>query len=181
MPEADSSNQRLGYTIDLLKLEVSLFWQRSLFFWGFSAASLVAYGVLSDKGHKGLTVAVSCFGLICSIAWSLVNRGSKYWNENWLTKAQALEREAFGTDLFSREEKPREPSSWLSGQPIAVTKVTIALSDFAILLWLVLGYTAVLAAGWSWRVLLLLFVTIAWAAAMIAKARRPTSKFDSKN
>jgi len=57
--------------------EIELFWKRSLFFWGFIASAFVGYATLV-KEHLALAVLIACFGFVCSVAWSLVNRGSKY-------------------------------------------------------------------------------------------------------
>jgi hypothetical protein len=69
----------LEYAPDVRKFEIGLFWRRSLFFWGIIGAAFVAYGVLINQADKDFALAVACFGLVCSIAWMLQNRGSKYW------------------------------------------------------------------------------------------------------
>ncbi|WP_438941069.1 RipA family octameric membrane protein [Desulfogranum marinum] len=52
-----------------------------MFFWGFIASAFVGYA--SVVLHKpALAVVIACFGFVCSVAWSLVNRGSKYWQSS---------------------------------------------------------------------------------------------------
>jgi hypothetical protein len=68
--------------VEARKLELQLFWTRSLFFWGFIAVTFAAYGQLPDKSPY-LSEIAACFGLVCSVAWSLSNRGSKFWYESW--------------------------------------------------------------------------------------------------
>jgi len=46
-----------------------------------------------------LAVLIACFGFVCSVAWSLVNRGSKYWQENWEFIVEGNEGDITG-DLF---------------------------------------------------------------------------------
>ena len=58
---ADEQKKKiLEYAADVRKFEISLFWQRSLFFWGFIGAAFVAYGVLIKLSDKDNALAVSC-------------------------------------------------------------------------------------------------------------------------
>jgi hypothetical protein len=135
-------NKETGKSTDLVKrfevslqtrnLEIDLFWKRSLFFWGFISAAFIAYAALRQSE---LRIVVACFGMVCSCAWTLVNRGSKYWQENWETKVEHNETPIVGA-LFSKEEK-RQPHKgwWLSGRQYSVSKLAIALSDYISVLW----------------------------------------------
>jgi hypothetical protein len=72
----------------LPKFEIDLFWKRSLFFW-FIAAAFVAYATLiksETNADKDLPFIIACFGLVYNFAWTLGNRGSKYWQEAWEQK-----------------------------------------------------------------------------------------------
>jgi hypothetical protein len=129
----------LKYAADVRKFEIGLFWQRSLFFWGFIGAAFVAYGVLIDKNDKDFALAVSCFGLICSFAWTLQNRGSKYWQEAWEQKVNVVEDCVLKARLFSNIE-PVEDKGWFGAARFSVSKLAIALSDFTVLIWLVLAW-----------------------------------------
>jgi hypothetical protein len=120
---------------DVRKFEIGLFWQRSLFFWGFLSAAFVAYGVLNATSDAGARLAVACFGLVCSVAWTLLNRGSKYWQEAWEQKTDRKEIDVLGEKLFARIE-PVKPKFWvLRGRRYSVSKLLIALSDFVVLIW----------------------------------------------
>ncbi len=114
--------------------EIELFWKRSLFFWGFISASFVGYASLI-KDNESLAVLIACFGFVCSVAWGLVNRGSKYWQENWETIVADIEDEVTGS-LFKERGVNEKKSGWLSSRKFSVSRVTIALSDFTILIWL---------------------------------------------
>jgi hypothetical protein len=85
-------------------LEIGLFWQRSVVFWGFTAAAFVGVATSLEK-HPRLALLLSCFGLVCSVCWSLANRGSKYWYEAWETKVHR-EEHAIGGPLFGKIEPP---------------------------------------------------------------------------
>ena len=123
--------------------EIELFWKRSVFFWGFIGLSFVAYATLMKFDDFFLAVFIACFGFVCSVAWTLVNRGSKFWQENWETKVSDVEDDITGS-LFKIIESRSNKGIWLSSRRFSVSKVTIALSDFTIFMWfLLLLYPAV--------------------------------------
>lgn len=129
------AERALAFAVDTRKFEIERFWQRSLFFWGFIAAAAVAYSsnAFNEDGRAKLVVA--CFGTVCSLAWTLSNRGSKYWQEAWEAKVERLEQEALGLRLFSRIE-PRQDKGFWGASRFSVTKLAIALSDFTLLIWM---------------------------------------------
>jgi len=129
----------LEYAADVRKFEVERFWQRSIFFWGFIAAAFVAYAQSAGKGD--LAFLIACFGLVCSIAWTLQNRGSKYWYEAWEKKVESVENEVLGVNLFNNRE-PRDPKGFWGARTFSVTKLAIALSDFTALTWIALAVKA---------------------------------------
>ena len=124
---------------DTRKLEIGLFWQRALFFWGFIASAFVGYATLNRYGSRRLALAVACFGFVCSFAWSLANRGSKYWQENWEARAKNLDVAVLGKAVFGVPEK--EPTGlgwWLRPRRFSVSRLATALSDFTVLMWFAL-------------------------------------------
>lgn len=122
---------------DNRKLEIQLFWQRSLFFWGFVAAALVGY-LSALKDASPVAVVFALFGLVCSIVWSQGNRGSKYWQEYWEKKVNILQHHTTGNIFYDR--RPTTPTLWdvFAGRRISVSKLTMALSDFTVFLWFLL-------------------------------------------
>jgi hypothetical protein len=160
-----------------LRAEISLFWQRSLFFWGFIAASFVAYGVLIKDSDKDLAFAVSCFGFVCALAWTLANRGSKYWQVAWEKKLQSVEKTVLGSEICSRIEKNTD-RGWWGAARYSVTRLTIAMSDFTVLVWIALAIKASpIAQDVSpncYRIGLIV-VTVVYVAAVLFGARSSTS------
>jgi hypothetical protein len=75
-PEA----QRFDVAVQVRNFEIDLFWKRSVFFWGFIASAFIGYAALR-KDSPNLALLIACFGMVCSCAWTLLNRGSKYWQE----------------------------------------------------------------------------------------------------
>ena len=169
----DQMREILKQASDIRKFEIDLFWKRSTFFWGFIAGSFIAYANLDKATEADARIAVSCFGFVCSWAWTLQNRGSKYWQEAWETKLNAVEFQALGAGLFSNTE-PRKSMPWpeaiFGARRFSVSGLTIALSDFTTFIWVVLAVLAAWPglATMCWFALLpaisLLFASfIAWA------------------
>ena len=139
----------LKLAMDARELEIKNFWQRSLFFWGFIAATAFAYGaVVKWSDHsRFLESLLAHFGLFSSFCWCYVNKGSKYWYESWEKKLRDLEmapgiRERIeallqkgdkGRGLFSGFE-PVEPKPFGAAK-YSVTQITVFLSEVVILSW----------------------------------------------
>lgn len=190
VPELDKRQYEeiLKYASEIRKFEIGLFWQRSLFFWGFLAAAFLAYSNLAkDRAeNQGLLLVIACFGLICSVAWTLQNRGSKYWQEAWEQKVVAVEEKALGCDLFSNIEpmQPKRPRIW-QGRRFSVSCLTIALSDFSVAVWSTLAGSAFVDVERydnAFSRLAVLMVVLAYALWMGTNAWRPDRELvDEKN
>lgn len=140
--EHKREKEKYKISLDTRKFEIDLFWKRSLFFWGFIAATFVAYSSFKENPSK-LALVVANFGMICSFAWTLVNRGSKYWQENWEQHVDELERKTI--DPLFKDTKPQKTNTyfWLMSRQYSVSKIAIALSDYVTILWVcIVGYEA---------------------------------------
>ena len=131
-PNSTRDTRRFEVALQTRQLEISLFWQRSLFFWGFISAAFVALAALKSD-QPMLSLLVSGFGFVCSFSWTLVNRGSKYWQEQWETKIEMAEGDVTGPFFRTRVEKQRK--GWWGGREYSVSKVTIAVSDYMSFVW----------------------------------------------
>ncbi|EKZ9002379.1 hypothetical protein ACTWWB_004262 [Vibrio fluvialis] len=140
----DSNGKLTNYeaykiSIETRNFEIDLYWKRSLFFWGFIATAALGYGssLLAEKPNHNLALLIACFGFICSLCWSLVNRGSKYWQEHWEKQVTEFEKHIGDVDLFRAEDKlDSSKSCWLGARKYSVSRIAIALSDFSVLIWL---------------------------------------------
>ena len=80
------------------QFEIELYWKRSAYFWTFIALAFAGYGALqlqnklyNLKEPGNLKFLLANLGFVASVAWFLVNRGSKYWQEQWETHVDRLE------------------------------------------------------------------------------------------
>src|ERR1043166_9125702 len=130
----------LDLALDIRKFEIELYWKRAGYFWTLIAASFAGYFALqssSNAGAKPLIPLVACIGFLVSLAWYLVNRGSKFWQENWERHVDLLESKVVGPlykTTISRQEFPL--LKFWGGYPYSVSKVNQLISLFVTFVWL---------------------------------------------
>lgn len=76
------AEKALDLALDIRKFEIELYWKRATYFWTFIGAALAGYALVYAKAetkNSWLLLVFSCLGFLFSIAWYLVNRGSKFW------------------------------------------------------------------------------------------------------
>lgn len=81
--------------------EIELYWKRATYFWTFLVATFAGYFVVISREEVSTKfpqaeLVVTSLGLIFSLAWYLVNKGSKKWQENWEKHIDMLEEEVTG-------------------------------------------------------------------------------------
>jgi hypothetical protein len=180
----DLTSKRIEHAVhailDIRKYEIELYWRRTTYFWAFIAVTYAACGTLAvttvkeahDAGAfdtpisskfvaNGLIWVVACFGLFLSVAWHLVNKGSKYWQENWENHLDLLENSYQGPlykivisrpDLAASEWCDRVIHLINGPEPFSVSKVNAALSFFNILVWIGILVHLVIARAYPDRV-----------------------------
>lgn len=131
---SECEKARYDASVRALEFELEQFWKRSLFFWGFIGAAFVAFAAANQSLLTQGVVA--SFGFVCSVTWTLANRGSKFWYENWELKRYTAEVPVTGT-LYGGDPKKKEADGigWLSGRRYSPSKLAIALSDYVVSLW----------------------------------------------
>ena len=87
-------------------------------------------------------MVIASFGFVCSAAWSLANRGSKFWYESWERKLKDAESSVTGP--FYEADDKAAGMGWLDGRRFSVSRVAIALSDYLAALWLMLLFSRLL-------------------------------------
>ncbi len=126
--------EALKYAHDIRNFEIDLFWRRAAYFWTFVAAAFGAFFLL-EKTATSQTESrfiVACVGLVFSVAWSLANRGSKYWQDNWEQHVVLLENEVTGPLYKMNAKKPDGITRWslLESYPFSVSRINQVLSLF---------------------------------------------------
>jgi len=183
--DKESVELGLQYAADNRKSEIAFLWSRSLYFWGLIAVLLGAYGAAFQSGHKTLAVFAGCFGILCSLSWSLTNRSSKYWQEVWEKKTEqweqlAVERGALLRPLFHRNTNPCIAERWFWGaKQYSPSKLVIAISDCSVVGWIVLVVGAIVSrlvhespglqvvAAWAGNIIALILTVLGSAALML--------------
>lgn len=142
-PAGESStraSRALEYALDIRKFEISLYWTRATYFWAFIAASFAAYALTyktATDHEPWLSLVFSALGLVFSWAWYLVNRGSKFWQNNWERHVDLLEDMTLGPLYKVVAENPGNNFLTDAAQ-FSVTKVNQILSLFVATFWAVL-------------------------------------------
>lgn len=111
-PCPEQKKLTLQYATEGRRFEIERFWQRSTFFWTFIGATLVAYAALYPSKSARLLTVLAAFGGLASLAWTLQNRGSKYWQEAWEQKIERVEFDVLNNRLFSNQETIRDNGFW---------------------------------------------------------------------
>lgn len=134
--------------LDIRKFEIELYWKRATYFWTFIGATMagfLAVNASSASNRQDLAIILSCLGCVFSFAWLLVNRGSKYWQENWEKHVDVLEDNVTGPlykIVMSRNELENTSDRivhLITGpSQISVSKVNQIISLYVFLLWLCL-------------------------------------------
>ena len=98
--QKQKAEKALDFAYDIRKFEIELYWKRATYFWTFIGAALAGYALVYKAGEPNpnawLALLFSSLGLLFSTAWYLVNRGSKFWQNNWERHVDLLESEVVG-------------------------------------------------------------------------------------
>lgn len=136
------------------EFEIKMYWNRAKYFWLFVSALWVAYGTLlyywkylekppsTNLYQYSTLLVISCAGFILSIAWYFVNKGSKFWQENWEYQINFLENEIIGPSyktILSDYKIPQRKifeQKCLGSFPFSVSKINVFVALSNVLLWL---------------------------------------------
>lgn len=135
----------LQVSLDTRRFEIELYWKRAAYFWTLIAAAFTGYFALSVNGKSpNLVFLITCMGLLLSLGWYLVNRGSKYWQENWERHVDMLaSRDRVGPLFSTTVSEDEYPWRKLcSGYRYSVSKINQVVSLFVVLIWIGLAAMA---------------------------------------
>lgn len=116
--------------------EIDKLWIRVTYFWGFIAAIFAGYiAVLNgENNEKALEIHLDLYlillGIVFSVAWFLVSKGSKSWQQNWEKHITKLEDEISG---------PLYKTVYVTDKPYySVTRINEVLGCVVIAVWVLL-------------------------------------------
>lgn len=140
----DIASKRLEKILDIRKFEIDLYWKRATYFWTFIAASLTGYGLtVAAKDANQIYILkfqflIICLGLVFSFAWFLVNKASKFWQENWEKHLDLNEDSVIGPLYKTTISKESYSSFWKPTKAYAasVSKINQILSLFVFAIWI---------------------------------------------
>ena len=140
-PEKQKLEKALDLAFDIRKFEIELYWKRATYFWAFIGASLAGYVLVqksTDPANPWLLLLFSSLGLVFSAAWYLVNRASKFWQNNWEKHVDLLEDHVLGPLYKTIAEAPTPGNPLTAAGEYSVSKINQLLSVFVSVFWLVL-------------------------------------------
>lgn len=77
--------------------EIELYWKRTNYFWLFQTATFAAYFLLFEKKtNLEVSFAIICLGIVFSLGWVLINKGSKQWQKHWESYIDMFEDKYYG-------------------------------------------------------------------------------------
>ena len=117
--------------------EVELYWKRATYFWAMLASCFVGYFALinsdnfhiPDKNSHVEVYFIICIGITISIAFFLMNKGSKMWQSHWEAHVDLLE-DSFTGPLYKTVNK---------NQSYSVTRLNEIVSFVILVIWIILG------------------------------------------
>lgn len=137
----------LEMALDTRKFEIELYWKRAAYFWAFIALAFAAFFMVYKESdlktnmpdfYNEALLGISVFGLFLSFCWFLVNKGAKYWQENWERHVDLLEDSVMGPLYKLTLEDERGLAKRLrpleSGR-FSVGKVNLCLSFSMVVVW----------------------------------------------
>lgn len=135
------AEKALDLALDIRKFEIELYWKRATYFWTFIGAALAGYALVYSKAKNDdswLLLVFSCLGLLFSIAWYLVNRGSKFWQNNWERHVDILEDMVVGPLYKTIAHNITLNNPLTAPAEYSVSKINQILSLFISLFWVLL-------------------------------------------
>ena len=126
------AGRALAYAIDIRKFEIELYWKRATYFWTLIAAAFAGYALTyktASDHEPWLSLLFSALGLVISFAWYLVNRGSKFWQNNWERHVDLLEDLTIGP-LYKIVATSPGNNPLTDAAHFSVTKINQMLSLF---------------------------------------------------
>ncbi len=169
--------EALQSALEARKFEIDLYWKRATYFWTFIGATFAAYAAVYVAGNAEKTpfllILIACLGFVFSVAWHYVNKGSKFWQENWENHVELLENKHHGPLYKTITQRPiaqnfceKIKNFFVAPKPLSVSKINQLVSTFVVWIWILLIAKELLGEKFFklevWNYLPLLFALFAW-------------------
>ncbi|WP_075618300.1 hypothetical protein [Paenisporosarcina indica] len=181
----DERKEALKNALEIRKFEIEMYWKRATYFWTIIAVIFTGYFLLVNAGglmkYPNLVFLVNCVGFIFSLSWFLVNRGSKFWQNNWERHVDLLEDEFMGP-LYKTVIQTGDLKWWHlhKEDKYSVSKVNQLLSLYVVAIWFFVGLNHLifklnleLSTNWpyiiimNWKSIVLAIITICTTYALL--------------
>src|ERR1700704_844080 len=181
--DATKTEKALDNALDIRKFEIGLYWQRAAYFWALISVAFAGYFAILSAEHlddkEYLAYIVSCIGFLFTWAWFLVNRGSKYWQENWENHVDMLEDEVMGPLYKTVLHRPEQTSFLqkhiIGPKAISVSKINQWVSCSVLCIWVMLAYHSLSLIGLthtpSVKRIVIAVITLSFACLMFRKGK----------
>lgn len=150
----NNQNERSRFTAlkeaqEIRKFEIDLYWRRTGFFWAFitiiyTALFAILCKYVENNNYSFFAPVISILsglGFFFSVAWHMVNKGSKFWQKNWEVHVSLLEKTEIGP-LYDVYLNPKKTGSRLNPTKefdFSVTKINMWAS-FTIIICSLCGF-----------------------------------------
>lgn len=149
-PTETVKQNALKMALDIRKFEIELYWKRAGYFWAFIAVTFAAYFLVFNSAelqknqpslYNDILLAISVFGLFVSLCWFFVNKGAKYWQENWEKHVDMLEDDLIGplykTTINNMQHWYHKLHPFCSYK-FSVGKINMLFSAFVVVAWAII-------------------------------------------
>lgn len=145
----DKQSAALAHALANRQFEIEFYWKRTTYFWTLNGAALAGYFALATARNPApplYSFGVACLGLVIAVASFLVNKGSKYWHENWENHVAVLSEPVAGPVfkyvLHRPDSKLLESLDPARPAAISVTRINQWVGVYLILFWVGLATTS---------------------------------------
>lgn len=151
--------EALKQACEIRKFEIELYWKRATYFWTFIGATFVGYAaffnsstpIYSGSNKELILILIACLGLVFSVAWHCVNKGSKFWQENWENHVELLEDQVIGPLYKTLTKRPIGHRSkfetfgdfFSEPKPYSVSKINQLISTYMAFIWALILFSSI--------------------------------------
>lgn len=142
----EKAKNALTHALDIRKFEIDLYWKRATYFWALIAVAFAGFfAILASKDlvdRDLYAYVISVIGFVFTWAWFLVNKGSKFWQENWENHVDMLEDDVTGPLYKTVLHRPANDGfieRCVTGPAkFSVSKINQWVSFFTLIIWITL-------------------------------------------